>query len=103
RALAFSDGGKTLVAAGDGTIRWWDVATGKEQQSWTPFAGENSKTEGNGKTIKTFSSCSLAPNAQAIAVQVDWRNNDNDRQFIQRYGNENADREAIGFDLATRK
>ena len=40
QAVGFADEGKTLIAAGDGIIRWWDVATGKEQKSWTPFAEE---------------------------------------------------------------
>jgi WD40 repeat protein len=36
RALAFADGGKTLIAACDDAVRWWTVATGKEQRSWKP-------------------------------------------------------------------
>src|SRR6185436_19052155 len=33
-AIAFMDGGKTLVSACATVVQWWDVATGIEKRSW---------------------------------------------------------------------
>jgi WD40 repeat protein len=104
-ALRFADAGKTLVAAGDGTVRWWDVATGKESRSWQPFANEQAKSEGKGNKIKTFSYCEIAPDAKYIAVQVEWRDVQNNFNggLIQRNGAPQIDQEAIGFELGKRE
>jgi WD40 repeat protein len=61
RALVFADGGKTLVSAGMGTIRWWEVATGKELRSWQPLAESKESAAGEAKKTKTFFNCVLAP------------------------------------------
>lgn len=38
-SVVFADTGKTLVsAAADGTVRWWEAATGKLLKTWDPFA-----------------------------------------------------------------
>jgi WD40 repeat protein len=102
-ALAFADGGKTLVAAGDGAVRWWDVETGKEKQAWEPFAGEQPKVEGNVQRTKTFTFCALSPDAKAIALQVEWRGPDNRQIFYRGMAEASIDKEAIGYDLAARK
>src|SRR5262249_29966221 len=70
RALAFADGGKTLVAAGEGTVSWWDVDSGKEKRSWTPFPEEKNVREDGKK--KTFINCALAPDAKSLAVEAAW-------------------------------
>jgi WD40 repeat protein len=97
-ALGFADGGKTLVAAGDGIVRWWELATDKAQRSWKPFNEDQAKSGGSGGKTKTFTHCSLSPDARSLAIQVDWREN-NKRPFIQRSMEANIDKEAIGFDL----
>jgi WD40 repeat protein len=101
QAIGFANQGKTLVTGGDGAIHWWDVATSIEDRSWEPLAGEETKVENGVKLIKTFSNCVLAPDAQSIAVQVEWRSADN-QQFFQRNGNDST-LEAIGFDLDAQK
>jgi WD40 repeat protein len=101
RALTFADADKTLVAAGDGVVSWWDLATGKELRSWKPFADEQQPAANGGTKTKSFSECALAPDARSIAVHVAWRNNNNGPQGNPR--NEPVEHEALGFDLATKQ
>ncbi len=106
QALTFTDEGKTLIAAGDGTVRWWDVAAGKEKRSWQPLADAKAANNSvkNGQT-KSFSNCAVSPDGKAIAVQAEWRNiNDNRGGIIQRVGGGNTvEREVIGYNLVTEK
>jgi len=100
-ALAFADGGKTLVGAGDGAVRWWDLESGKEQRAWQPFADETKKAP-EGILYKTFSSCTFSPDTSAIALQVDWRGDEN--RFIQRgEGGPSVVHEVIGYQLPSGK
>ncbi len=105
QALTFTDDGKTLIAAGDGTVRWWDVAAGKEKRSWQPLADAKTanNTVKNGQT-KSFSNCVISPDGKAIAVQAEWRNMNDNRGLIQRAGGGNSiEREVIGYNLVTEK
>lgn len=106
RALAFADGNKTLVSAGNGTIRWWDVASGKELRSWQPFGEAPKPADGAKKPTKTFSDCALAPGAKSIAMHA--------YSYVERnpaapngpvFGGPQqvTEQEAIGINLATRK
>jgi WD40 repeat protein len=97
RALLFTDGGKTLVLAGAGTVSWWDSETGKEQRSWKPLDEKQPAAGGVMKT-KTFDVCALAPDARSIAVRVAWNNDP--AAFANREAN---DHEALGLDLANGK
>jgi len=104
--IAFCEEGKTLVAAGDGIVRWWDLDSEKEKRSWEPFADEQkNKTESKVFTRKTFTVCTLAPNASAIALQVELRQEDNLGRVIRRGGPENVnqDIETIGYELPSGK
>ncbi len=104
RALRFVDEGKTIVAAGDGTVRWWDVATGKEKRSWSPFTAEQPKSDPNGNKTKTFSSCEISPDGKFIAFQVDWRNDNNNGGGILMNNRSGAvPREVMGYQLDTGK
>jgi WD40 repeat protein len=104
-AIAFANGGKTIVSAGDGIVRWWDMDSGKEQRTWQPFADEQPKPNENKMTsVKSFSSCALSPDASAIALQVDWRVDDGNRGFVQRYADAGtAPADFIGYELPSGK
>ncbi len=99
RAIAFADRGKTLVSAGEGTVHWWDLASGNELRSWKPFVGDSSK---NGGKQKTFTHCAISPDGASIAVQVDFVDPTkiNNGRLIQRNAAPQVDKEAVGFDLA---
>ncbi len=99
RALAFADGGKTLVTAGAGVVRWLDIAAAKEIKTWQPFAGEKPKSDAEGKQIKTFTYCDLSPDGKHLAVQMEWAI-EGQRQVFRSYApDDKVDKEAIGFDL----
>ena len=102
RALVFADGGKTLVSAGMGTVRWWDVASGKELRSWQPLAEDKELAAGETKKTKTFFNCVLAPDAKAIALHAFYVDGNN--PGLQNVaGNAAGDQEAVGISLETRK
>jgi WD40 repeat protein len=96
RALVFTSDGKTLVSAGEGTVCWWDLASGKEKRSWAVFADDKSANR-DGKT-KTFINCALAPDARSLAVEVAWAVVPVDGEAVRARVAE----EALGFDLGTR-
>jgi WD40 repeat protein len=99
RALAFADGGKTLVSAGEGAVYWWDVDGGKEKRSWTAFADDKTATKDGG--TKTFVNCTLASDAKSLAVEVAWRYPQN---LVNGVPNRNQGaQEAVGFNLDTGK
>jgi WD40 repeat protein len=69
RALAFAEGGKTLVVAGGDTVRWWDAATGKELRSWKLLA-DAPLSEVAGKKIVTLRTWHFSPGAKYLAVHI---------------------------------
>jgi WD40 repeat protein len=69
-ALAFASGGKTLVSAGQSTVRWWDVTSGKQVKSWKPFADEVQPVDG-GKKTKALTACALSPRGRFLAVTIE--------------------------------
>jgi WD40 repeat protein len=97
--LAFADDNKTIVTAGVGIVRWWDVASGKEKRSWKPFGDEQQPVRG-GKAIKTFFTCVISPGAKYLAVQTGYHFiiDDPDKDFAALFP---EDPVAMGFDLAT--
>ena len=99
-ALAFADQAKTLVAAGDGIVTWWDVVTGKQQRSWQPFRDDKQPIEGGTKT-KTFDSCALAPEAKSIVLTVGWRLEMNNQAMAPVEAP--IAQEAIGYSLGSGK
>jgi WD40 repeat protein len=101
RALRFADSGKTLVAAGEGTVCWWDVATAKEIRTWKPFGDDKQPAEDGSVRSKVFDACALSPDARSVAVHVATLMPGGLRP-PQRFGeNPLVDHEAIGFDLTT--
>jgi len=91
KTLAFTDDGKTLVSVANGTVRWWDIAAGKETSSWKLFDDEK-VPPGKGKTLYPFNKCVLASGAKFLVVQL--------RYADAKPGDE---QETIGFDLASRQ
>jgi WD40 repeat protein len=102
QALVFADGGKTLIAAGNGSVTWWDIATGKELRAWQPFADEPPRFEGLVRNIKTFIQCVLAPDGKTIAVHAMWLPENGNRGGPGQNRN-NLDNEAVGYDLSSGK
>ena len=102
QALAFSKDGKTLVSAGNGIVRWWDIATGQEKRSWKPFADEQRPFPG-GTMTKTFARCQLSPGGQYLAVQSAWRFQLTDPQQPLQGPLPSGDQDNWGFDLTTTK
>jgi WD40 repeat protein len=101
QAIAFADEGKSLVTAGGGIVRWWDIASGEEKRSWKPFNDDQKPFDG-GNMIKTFNRCAISPNGTVLAVQVAWRYNlTNPQGFEGELPIEYQDN--WGFDLATSK
>jgi WD40 repeat protein len=99
RALAFADDGRTLVSAGEGTVCWWDVDSGKEKRTWMPFPEEKPAKEDS--KVKTFVNCALAPNGESIVVEVAWRFSENALNGAES-ANETA-QQVIGYKLASEK
>jgi WD40 repeat protein len=105
-SMVFSPGGKTLILAGIGGVRWWDAATGKEQRAWLPFDAKQEtgiKPDGKDKlddkeTIINYKYL-LSPKGKYLAVHV--RSLRFDR--LNAGPTEVLQNEAIGFDLATPK
>jgi WD40 repeat protein len=93
RALAFADGGKTIVSAGEGTVRWWDLDSGKEKRSWTAFPGDKKATDGK---LKTFINAALGPDAKSLAVEVAWISPPEAQNQV--FNNQVA-HEVVGFNL----
>jgi WD40 repeat protein len=96
-AVAFTNGGKTLVTAGqEGDVRWWDVASRLLVRKWQPYIDETKRTE-DGSKVRGFASAVFAPGGGSLAVQTTW--------VITSGGAMSFDREglAVLFDLATRK
>jgi RNA polymerase sigma factor (sigma-70 family) len=86
--IAFADSGKTLLtfSQSDGTVRTWDIATGKQDRSWKPIDDKNRPTEATG----TEFTGTLSPGAKYLAVCV--RRTKGGRVLPQT--------EAVGVDLA---
>jgi len=99
RALRFSDGMKTLVCAGGGTVSWWDIATGKQKRSWKPFSEDKIPIKDGTKT-KSFDQCAFSPDATTIALNVSWQM---DRPRQGGPNQEPVDQEAFGYDLVSGK
>jgi WD40 repeat protein len=74
--LDFVDGGKTIVTTDNEVVRWWDVATGKEQRSWKPFADVPPAKEDQKTTIRY--GLSLSPGAKYLLVHVGKRDAKNE-------------------------
>ncbi len=101
-ALAFADEGKTLVAAGNGKVSWFDIGAGKETGSWTPF-GEEKKVFKEGQIkAKTFHAA-LSRDGKCLAVQTLWAEENANGPRPGRGEEESVEQEATGYDLATRK
>jgi WD40 repeat protein len=109
RSLSFADAGKTLVCAGEGVVSWWDVAAGKQQRSWKPFADETqpapeASKDGKGKKTKTFFHCAVGPDASFIAIHMAWRYGNQQPGGPQGGKGEGmVDQEVFGFSLASQK
>jgi WD40 repeat protein len=102
RGLGLIDGGKTLIAAGDGVVTWWDVATSKQLKTWTPF-DEKQALPGGGWKTKTFANCAIAPDGTSIALQAVWRQENDKGGPPGGRPDERASQEAYGYNLATGK
>ena len=102
QTLVFVDGGKTLIGAGDGAVRWWDVAQAKEQRIWRPFGEENKPTNGKGATARSFRNCTLSPDGKFLTIEtgpgVPFEVDDGDRAEVKP-----IETHTTGFDLATGK
>ena len=70
QAVCFADGGKSLVAAGGDTVRWWDVEKGTQLRSWQPLPNEKPPTPAAGKKGRTQFNYFFGPGAKSMAVQV---------------------------------
>jgi WD40 repeat protein len=102
QALAFASDGKTLISAGTGNVRWWDIATGQEKRSWKPFADEQQPFSG-GTMTKTFFRCELSSGGNYLAVQSDWHYKLTDPPQAIRGFIAAGDQDNWGFDLNTTK
>ena len=102
QALMFADDAKTLIAAGSGSVTWWEIATGKELRNWQPFKDEPQRFEGLVKLAKTFNWCVIAPDAKTIAIHAVWLPEEGNRGGPGQNRN-NLDHEAIGYELSTGK
>jgi WD40 repeat protein len=84
--LAFNDDGKTMVTVENqngrgeaGTVRWWDIASGKQVRSWTPPTPAAMEAKNNNPANNTFYQSSFSLHKSVLAV---WsirydRNNEN--------------------------
>ena len=94
RALAFADGGKTVVSAGNGAVCWFEVATSKLIRTWKPFEKEERAGPKGRQEQKFFINPSLAPDGKHLIVEVAWRENESSTSG-------GGTGELIGFDLAS--
>ena len=109
QALVFVDEGKTLIAAGDGVVNWWDIAQGAKKRSWRPF-GEVKQpakaAKGNAAATKTFYNCALSPDGKFLTVDATSGRQGAffDGVQVQFFVDaNNSGPEMVGFDLATGK
>jgi WD40 repeat protein len=97
QALAFADGGKTLVSAGDGIVNWWDIASGKVNRSWKPPLPSPPQSSDPKIETETFYEYFLSSDAKSLVVHL----------RCYQYGPDiPADftvSESLGFNLATGK
>jgi WD40 repeat protein len=67
-AVAFQDGGKTLVGADyTGAVVWWDLVKGREIGRWLPWKGEVS--EDGLKLAQGFTQAVFSADGQTLAVE----------------------------------
>jgi WD40 repeat protein len=104
RALVFADGGKTLIAAGDGQVRWLDIDGAKETRNWKPFDDKVEELDNGLKRTKSFNNCAISPDATTIAVQFAYRMDNKKGPVPPQQGpNQAGEVEAMGYELATGK
>jgi len=99
QALVFADGGKKLIAAGDRTLRWWDVASGKVELSWKPPLPNPPQSDDPKIKTETSYDYLFSPDAKFLAVWINsWEFDPGTGRLLNETINQ-----AIGFDLATGK
>jgi RNA polymerase sigma factor (sigma-70 family) len=76
-AMAFSSDDKTLIVASGSTVRWLNVASGKEEWSWQPFVGEARVIDGENVTKRLVHPV-FSPDGKFVAVRPMWRSTDPD-------------------------
>jgi WD40 repeat protein len=95
QTLAFADGGKTLLSAGNGTIRWWNVASGKVERSWKPPLPSPPQSSDPNIETQTSYEYLFSPDAKSVAVHITSLQYGLNIPFVI------AMRESLGFNLAT--
>jgi WD40 repeat protein len=112
QAMVFADNNKTLILAGNGVVRWRDIATGNEQRVWRAFPDDKKPAKSDKRVPQTgVDHCLLSPDGKFFTMQTGSGNSpgytfDVDGQVGSQFiGDAGASRdtEAVGFDLTTGK
>jgi WD40 repeat protein len=68
--LRFVNGGKTLVSVGnEGTVCWWDVASGKKLRTWN---AAGLRPPGKGRFV-ALRRATLSPDGKGLAAHTHWQ------------------------------